>query len=105
MPDESSHKTYPKRRRIEINNVQSNQDVCSVCFGVYKDYINTVTWLVLDGCDWIQFTEEDCAAWSHIKCLQEQHGGYVCAVCHVVIKTTTPGSLQTIANMIFQFIH
>ncbi len=51
LPGESSHKTYPKRRHNEINNVQSNQDVCSMCFGVYKDDINTGTGLVLDGCD------------------------------------------------------
>ncbi len=63
-------------------------------FWVYKDDINTGTGLVLDGCDWIQCTEDDCAAWSHIKCLQEQHGGYVCAVCHVVRLKKQPGSLQ-----------
>lgn len=67
LPGESSRKTYPKRRRIEINNVQSNQDVCSVCFGLYKDDINSGTGMVLNGCDWIQCTEEDCAAWTQQK--------------------------------------
>ncbi len=59
---------------------ESSQHTCSVCFGIYKDDINSGTGLFLD---WIQSTNKDCAAWSHVNYLEEQQGGYVCAICHV----------------------
>ena len=36
-----SVKTYPKRKRIDPkSNQETNEDVCCVCFGLYKDYVD-----------------------------------------------------------------
>ena len=63
---------------------ETGQDTCSVCFGLYKDDVNSETGAILSGCDWIQCGEEDCAVWSHVKCLEECFGGFICAICQSV---------------------
>ncbi len=65
-----------------MKNVQeSSQHTCCVCFGLYKDDINSGTGLFLDGCDWIQSTNKDCAAWSYVN-LSGGTTGWLC-VCHL----------------------
>ena len=81
-----SVKVYPIRKRAKsdstsTSNQQSGQDTCSVCFGVYKDDVDEDTGCILPGRDWIQCCEDDCGVWSHINCLEECYGGYMCAVC------------------------
>ncbi len=68
-----SGKTYPKRKRMLETNRESDEDACSVCFGLYKDDIQTY--------EWIQCSNEDCSVWSHVYCLDETDSGYICAVC------------------------
>ena len=88
LPGQTSEKTYPKRRRVEGDDTstyrETGQDTCCVCFGLYKDDVDDETGLVLAEHDWIQCSEEDCGVWSHVKCLEECHGGYICAVCQCV---------------------
>ena len=69
-----SVKTYPKRKRMDPkSNQETNEDVCCVCFGLYKDDVNK------SNCEWIQCSSEDCGIWIHVCCLEETDGGYVCA--------------------------
>ncbi len=78
-------KTYPIRKRAKNNDTSSStqvcHDICSVCSGCYKDDIEEETGDILPGRDWIQCGEIDCGVWSHISCLEECCGGYICAVC------------------------
>ena len=83
-PESGSVKTYPKRKRVNntvCGQASSNQDMCRVCLGLYKDDIDEETGSVLPDHDWIQCSEEDCGAWSHVKCLEESAGGFVCSIC------------------------
>ena len=74
-----SVKTYPKRKRMDPkSNQETNEDVCCVCFGLYKDDVNK------SNREWIQCSSEDCGIWSHVCCLEETDGVYVCAICKSV---------------------
>ena len=51
-----SVKTYPKRKRMDPkSNQETNEDVCCVCFGLYKDDVNNTNrfsaaaWIVAYG--------------------------------------------------------
>ena len=75
-----SVKTYPKRKRMDPkSNQETNEDVCCVCFGLYKDDVDK------SNSEWIQCSSEDCGIWSHVCCLGETDGGYVCAICKSVL--------------------
>lgn len=76
-------KVYPKRRQVQEGLVveQTSQDTCHVCFGLYKDDIDEDTGCLLPDREWIQCCDEDCGAWSHVECLEEAAGAYVCSLC------------------------
>ena len=78
-------KVYPKRRQLQDTCQDSGQDTCSVCFGIYKDDIDD-TGCLLPDCEWIQCNDEDCGVWSHIQCLEEVAGGFMCSICQSVFS-------------------
>jgi ATP-dependent Clp protease ATP-binding subunit ClpA len=84
----TSVKQYPKRRALEADcQPQSRKvsgDTCAVCCGTYADDVDDVTGEVT--ADWIQCTDDDCAAWSHVECLEEDAGGVICALCSNVFS-------------------
>ena len=70
-----SVKTYPKRKRMDPkSNQETNEDVCCLCFGLYKDDVDK-SGCILTNCEWIQCSSEDCGVWSHVCCLDETDGG------------------------------
>ena len=81
-------KTYPKRRRVgESSGVryeEAAQDSCSVCFGLYKDDLDEETGCIATDREWIQCSDQDCGVWSHVECLEESNGGFICALCQNV---------------------
>ena len=79
-----SVKTYPKRKRMDPeSNQEANEDICCVCFGLYKDDIDESGCVLADR-EWIQCSSKDCGLWSHVCCLEETDGGYNCAICQNV---------------------
>ena len=54
-------------------NVSPSGDTCAVCCGAYVDDVDDITGEVT--ADWIQCTEDDCEAWSHVDCLDQDAGG------------------------------
>ena len=73
----STVKQYPKRRAAEADNQPQSRstsgDTCAVCCGAYVDDIDDVTGDVT--ANWIQCTDDDCVAWSHMDCLEQDAGG------------------------------
>ena len=76
----------PKRQGVEENSVyrETHQDICSVCFGIYKDDMDSETRCIIPDKDWIQCSDTDCGAWSHVKYLEEGHDSFICSVCQCV---------------------
>ena len=50
---------------------------------MYKDDVDN-DGCVLEGHDWIKFSEENCVVWSHVQCLEKASGGFICAACQNV---------------------
>ena len=50
-------------------------------------------WSATPGCiatdrEWIQCSDQDCGMWSHVECLEESNGRFICALrqcVHVII--------------------
>ena len=79
-------KTYPKRQRVyKTVHMKTSQDTCCVCLGLYRDDIDEGTGNVLPEHDWIQCSEDDCGAWSHVKCLEDSAEGFVCSIYQNVL--------------------
>ena len=77
-------KTYPKRQKVNAHKCRKmGQDTCCVCLGQYKDDIDE-SGCVLINHDWIQCPDSDCGVWSHVQCLEESDGGYICSLCQNV---------------------
>ena len=80
-PSSSTVKQYPKRRAVEADVGPQSRctsgDTCAVCCEAYVDEVTA---------DWIQCTEDDCAAWSHVDCLDQDAGGAICALCSNVFN-------------------
>ena len=79
-PSSSTVKQYPKRRAVEADvrpqSRSTSGDTCTVCCGAFVDDVDDITGEVT--ADWM-CTEGDCAAWSHVDCLdQDAGGGYMC---------------------------
>ena len=76
-PSSSTVKQYPKRMAVEAGvgpqSRSTSGDTCAVCCGAYVDDVDDTTGEVT--ADWIQCTEDDCAAWSHVDCLDQDAGG------------------------------
>ena len=92
-----SVKTYPKRKRMDPkSNQETNEDVCCVCFGLYKDNVDK-SGCILTNREWIQCSSEDCGVWSHVCCLEETDGGYICAICKSVF-------MQSFSNFVLDTV-
>ena len=65
------------------SNQEANEDICCVCFGLYKDDIDESGCVLADR-EWIQCSSKDCGLWSHVCCLEETDEGYNCAICQNV---------------------
>lgn len=59
---------------------ESEQNICSVCLGVYEDDL-------VEGelqNEWICCT--NCDQWMHLDCVSMEGNSYVCVLCNVVLK-------------------
>ena len=63
--------------------LQPSQEICVDC--IYEEDIDEESGLVTS--DWIQCTNVECAVWSHVDCLEQSDGDYVCIVCHTLFVT------------------
>ena len=87
-PNSSTVKQYPKRRAVEVDvgpqSRSTSGDTCAVCCGAYVDDVDDITGEVT--ADWIQCTEDDCVAWSHVDCLDQDAGGggYMCPLLQCI---------------------